>query len=45
VIVGKSTVGRSLTGRDLYPMRRKMKIPSITSVVVTGRRMNSLEKL
>src|SRR6266508_4168536 len=43
VMVGKSTVGRSLTGRDLYPRMPKMRIPSITSVVVTGRRMKSAE--
>src|SRR6266498_4175486 len=43
VMVGKSTVGRSLTGRDLYPMMPKMRIPSMTRVVVTGRRMKSAE--
>src|SRR5262245_19068208 len=40
VIVGKSTVGRSLTARDLYPRMPKIRIPSITRVVATGRRMN-----
>src|SRR3990170_5891536 len=43
VMVGKSTVGKSLTGNALYPMAPKMRIPSITSVVVTGRRMKSQE--
>ena len=43
VMVGKSTVGRSLTGSDLYPKAPKIRIPTITSVVVTGRRMNSPE--
>jgi hypothetical protein len=38
-IVGKSTLGRSLTGRMRYPTTPKIMIPSITSVVMTGRRM------
>src|SRR5688500_20369691 len=41
VMVGKSTVGRSLTGSDLYPMMPKIRIPTITRVVVTVRRMKS----
>jgi hypothetical protein len=41
VIVGKSTVGRSLTARDLYAMMPNMRIPSITNVVVTGLRIKS----
>src|SRR6267142_4350341 len=43
VMVGKSTVGRSLTGSDLYPSAPKITIPSITSVVATGRRMKRPE--
>ena len=37
--VGKSTFGRSLTGRARYPATPNRTIPSITSVVITGRRM------
>ena len=44
VIVGKSTVGRSLTGSRRYAVMPKKRIPVITSTVVTGRRMNSSEK-
>src|SRR6185312_2219474 len=44
VIVGKSTVGRSLTGRRWYAVMPKNRTPAITSTVVTGRRMNSSEK-
>ena len=44
VIVGKSTVGRSLTGSRRYAMMPKNRIPAITSTVVTGRRMNSSER-
>ena len=43
VTVGKSTVGRSLTGSDLYPMMPKISIPNMTRVVVTGLRMKSPE--
>jgi hypothetical protein len=43
VMVGKSTVGRSLTGSDLYPMMPNIKIPIMTRVVVTGLRMKSAE--
>src|ERR1051326_6882574 len=44
VIVGKPTVGKSLTGRRTYALMPKNRIPAITSTVVTGRRMNSSEK-
>src|SRR5437879_4264964 len=44
VIVGKSTVGRSLTGRCRYDVMPKNRIPAITRTVVTGRRMNSSER-
>ena len=40
-IVGKSTLGRSEIGRSRYPMTPKRRIPTMTSVVMTGRRMNS----
>src|ERR1700689_458265 len=40
-IVGKSTVGRSLTDSLVYEMEPKKNTPSMTSVVMTGRRMNS----
>src|SRR3954468_10186450 len=40
-IVGKSTDGRSLTGRRLYDEMPKKRIPIITSAVITGRRMNN----
>src|SRR5258705_13116588 len=39
VIVGKSTFGRSLTGSRRYAINPNMRIPNITSVVATGRRM------
>src|SRR3989454_6916352 len=45
VIVGKSTFGRSLTGSSRYAISPNMRIPNITSVVATGRRINSPEKL
>src|SRR6266480_1079338 len=45
VIVGKSTLGRSLTGSSRYDISPNMRIPSITNVVATGRRMNSPEIL
>src|SRR6266852_3551451 len=35
-IVGKSTLGRSLTGSRRYAITPKMRIPAITSVVSTG---------
>src|SRR3982751_5728211 len=40
-IVGKSTDGRSLTGRRLYATLPKNRIPIMTSAVMTGRRMNN----
>src|SRR5438094_505222 len=45
VIVGKSTVGRSLTGSRLYAEIPKNRMPAMTSTVMTGRRMNKEEKL
>src|SRR5512138_1547499 len=39
-MVGKSTFGRSLTGSRSYDIRPKNKIPAMTIVVMTGRRMN-----
>src|SRR2546427_2778813 len=45
VIVGKSTFGRSLTGSSRYAISPNMRMPNITSVVATGRRINSPEKL
>src|SRR5690348_2415587 len=38
-IVGKSTLGRSLTGSDRYPATPNATKPDITSVVITGRRI------
>jgi len=38
-IVGKSTFGRSLTGSDRKPIAPNRRIPAMTSVVMTGRRM------
>src|SRR6266702_363247 len=43
VIVGKSTLGRSLTGSSRYAISPNMRIPNMTSVVATGRRINSPE--
>src|SRR6185312_2770717 len=40
-MVGKSTFGRSLTGRSRYAITPKTMIPRTISVVATGRRMNS----
>src|SRR3954467_3425134 len=39
-IVGKSTVGKSLTGSLRYDEMPKKRIPIMTSAVITGRRMN-----
>src|SRR4051812_16536942 len=39
LIVGKSTFGRSLTGNCRYAMIPNSRMASITSVVMTGRRM------
>src|SRR3954454_16053607 len=44
VIVGKSTVGRSLTGKRRYAVMPKNRMPAMTRTVVTGLRMNSSEK-
>jgi hypothetical protein len=38
-IVGKSTLGRSETGSRRYPMMPNSRMPSMTRVVMTGRRM------
>src|SRR5262249_58819081 len=38
-IVGKSTLGRSEIGSSRYPMMPKARMPSMTRVVMTGRRM------
>jgi hypothetical protein len=43
-IVGKSTLGRSLTGRDLYPTIPKSSIAAIINDVITGRLMNIPER-
>jgi hypothetical protein len=43
LMVGKSTLGRSLTGSSRYESAPKSNTPSITSVVATGRRMNGSE--
>src|SRR5450432_853416 len=39
-MVGKSTLGRSLTGRARYPATPNSTIPDMTSAVITGRRIN-----
>jgi hypothetical protein len=41
--VGKSTFGRSLTGRSRYPAIPTNRMESMTRVVMTGRRMESSE--
>src|SRR5690349_4513671 len=38
-MVGKSMFGRSLTGSRRYAMMPKTRMPAISSVVITGRRM------
>src|SRR6266702_3422966 len=43
-IVGKSTLGRLLTGSRRYAMRPKTRMPIMTSVVMTGRLMNSSDR-
>ena len=43
-IVGKSTFGRSDTGRSRYPMIPKTRIAVMTSVVMTGRRTKSADR-
>ncbi len=40
-MIGKSTFGRSLTGSSRKPMMPKSRIAAISSVVVTGRRMEN----
>ena len=40
-IVGKSTLGRSDTGSSRYAAKPKTRIPIMTRVVMTGRRMNN----
>ena len=40
-IVGKSTFGRSLTGRPWYAIPPNTRIPRMTSVVITGRLMKT----
>ena len=40
VIVGKSMLGRSLTGRRWYAIVPKIVMAAVTRVVITGRRMN-----
>src|SRR3974390_829660 len=44
-IVGKSTFGRSLTGRTRYAKMPKIKTAAMTRVVIIGRRMKSSERL
>src|SRR4051794_2758038 len=44
VTVGKSTFGRSLTGSCRYATIPKTRMPIMTSVVMTGRLMNSVVK-
>jgi len=43
VMVGKSTFGRLLTASSRYAIRPNTRMPSMTSVVMTGRLMNSSE--
>ena len=43
-IVGKSTFGKSLTGREKNAVMPKINIPSITRVVITGRFINRAVK-
>ena len=44
-MVGKSTVGRSLTGSRRYDITPNTMMPSMISVVVTGRLMKSAAKI
>src|SRR5579871_525469 len=44
LIVGRSTLGSSLTGRDEYPNRPAMRNAAISRVAITGRRMKTEEK-
>jgi hypothetical protein len=43
-IVGKSTLGRSLTGRDLYATIPNSNTAAMMSDVITGRLMNIPER-
>jgi len=43
-MVGKSTVGRSLTGSSRYAMAPNTQRATVSSVVITGRRMQSAER-
>ena len=43
-MVGKSTVGRSLTGNNWYDITPNTVMPSMISVVVIGRRMKRAAK-
>ena len=40
-MVGKSMLGRSLTGRSRYAMRPKTRMAAISRVVITGRLMKT----
>jgi hypothetical protein len=42
-IVGKSTLGRSLTGKRRYPAMPKINMAKMTRVVITGRLMKGDE--
>ncbi len=42
-IVGKSTFGSALIGSSRYPMMPKIRIPTMTSTVITGRLTKSWE--
>src|SRR5256885_11493236 len=44
LMVGKSTLGSSLTGRDEYPKRPAIRKAAIKSVAITGRLMKMAEK-
>ena len=44
LMVGKSIVGRSLTGSNRYAIAPNTMTPSMMSVVVTGRLMNTADK-
>src|SRR3954462_6318861 len=41
LIVGEATVGRSLIGSDRYATTPKTMMPTMTRIVMTGRRMKS----
>src|SRR6516164_9408529 len=44
-MVGKSTLGRSLTGSSWYANTPNIRMAAMTSVVMTGRSMNSCDSL